>query len=215
MQPHRYSAFTILELVIVIVILGILTKLSMSRMDRDFKQEAADNILSAIRYTQHLALLDNKHMSTNSKWEQRWWKIMFNTCSDGTLFYRIGSDNNMNSRGTFALKESAIDPANGKPMYMTNGGNCDASNISPNILVGRKYGVHLAENTCGRDTTAHIGFDHLGRPHQGYGASTQPNHRSYIGNSCGFIFTLSDGDSFTIQIQPETGYAQIVNQPNQ
>jgi len=54
------SAFTMIELILVIVVLGILAALAMPRVDRDSRQEAADNILSAIRYTQHLALMDNK-----------------------------------------------------------------------------------------------------------------------------------------------------------
>jgi len=41
------SAFTLLELVFVILVLGILTALAIPRIDRDLRQEAADNILSA------------------------------------------------------------------------------------------------------------------------------------------------------------------------
>ena len=58
---HKQSkAFTMIELVFVIVVIGILAALALPRIERDLRQEAADNILAAIRYTQHLALNDNK-----------------------------------------------------------------------------------------------------------------------------------------------------------
>ena len=68
---HKHTkAFTMLELVFVIVVLGILAALALPRMDRDLRQEAKDNILSAIRYTQHLALMDNKTNPLDANWQR-------------------------------------------------------------------------------------------------------------------------------------------------
>jgi len=207
------KAFTMIELVMVIVVLGILASLALPRLDRDLKQEAADNILSAIRYTQHLALIDNKQKFDNPNWQRRFWRIMFAQCSDGTDFYKIGSDDDMGSTSTFEQTEAAIDPANGKEMYAVNNGNCSASTVSPNILIGKKYGVTVDDITGGGKCTGKsMGFDHLGRPHIGFSGSTKPDYDSYVTNDCQFNFTLSDGSTFAISIQQETGYAQIVGQ---
>ncbi len=203
-----------LELVFVIVVLGILAALAIPRMDRDLKQEAADNILSAVRYTQHLALLDNKQKFDNAQWQRRFWRIMFAQCSDHTYFYRIGSDDDMDSTSTFEESEAALDPANGKLMYVANNSNCDGINVSKNILIGRKYGVTVNPGTGGCSGARSVGFDHLGRSHIGFSASNKPDYSSYISTTCTFNFTLSDGDTFSISIQPETGYAQIVGQPD-
>ena len=211
---HKRSAFTMIELVFVIIVLGILAALVMPRLERDLKQEAADNILSNIRYTQHLAILDYKHDFNNPKWQQRFWKIMFAPCLNGEIFYRVGSDDNMTGSGLFSKNEAAIDPTNGQPMYWANNDDCSNGGdgtVSENIFLSKKYGVTTVSTTnC--NGVSHIGFDHLGRPHQSFGASASADYSTYLDASCRFTFTMSDGDTFSIDIEPETGYAQIVGQ---
>jgi len=203
------SGFTIMELVMVIVVLGILASMALPRLDRDLKQEAADDILSQIRYTQHLALMDNKHLYNNPQWQKRFWQIMFTTC-DGGLVYRVGSDDDMNSTSTFSKNEAATDPLNGKPLYGTNI-NCNTVGTNQNVLLGKKYGVTSMTYTGGC-TGQYIGFDHIGRPHIGFSSSNIPDYSSYMLTPCIFTFTMSNGDDFNITIQPETGYAQIEDQ---
>jgi prepilin-type N-terminal cleavage/methylation domain-containing protein len=213
-KKQKYKpAFTMIELIMVIIVLGILASFAIPRLDRDVSQEAADSILSNIRYTQHLALVDDKHLFNDPTWQRRYWKIMFATCQNGDLFYRIGSDDNSDGNGMFTQTEAAIDPINGKPFFMANNdANCDAdTSVSNNIFLTKRFGV-TAIDTTACNNVAHIGFDHLGRPHQSYGASAIPNYASYLNAQCTFTFTLSDGNSFSISIAPETGYAQIVGQ---
>ena len=73
----KKEAFTMLELVFVIVVLGILAALALPRIDRDLRQEAGDNILSAIRYTQHLALNDDKINPSINDWQKSLWQVRF------------------------------------------------------------------------------------------------------------------------------------------
>jgi prepilin-type N-terminal cleavage/methylation domain-containing protein len=214
----KQKAFTMLELVLVIVVLGILAALSIPRLERDLRQEAADNILSAIRYTQHLALLDDKHKFDNPNWQQRYWHLYFGTC-DSNKFYAIGSDDNnessTNARVDFA--ESAIDPANGKYMWAKDGTSCNGSHsitdISPNIFIGKKYGVDTISGGCG--SVKFVAFDHLGRPYgSGFSTSTIPDNSGYMTNDCNFTFSSSDNafDPFNIIITKETGYTYIEGQ---
>lgn len=212
-KQNNKLAFTMIELVFVIVVLGILAAMAMPRLERDLSQEAADDILSQIRYTQHLALVDDKHLYNDPTWQQRYWKIMFASCSNGDLFYRIGSDENSDGNGMFGQAEAAIDPINGKPFFMTNNDpNCDADQtVSNNIFLTKKFDI-TAIDTTACNNVAHIGFDHLGRPHQSFGASATPDYASYLNATCRFTFTLSNGDTFSIDIAPETGYAHIVTQ---
>ena len=217
----RRMAFTMLELVLVIVVLGILASLAMPRLDREVKQEAADSILSNIRYTQHLALTDNKHMFDNPKWQQRFWRIVFSTCTDDDRYFMVGTDDNMEdaTNAFFDQNESALDPRTGKPLFWTNGKDCSNGDsngiVSEDVFISKKYGITkvASDGGCGDGTTmGHIGFDNLGRPHYGFSNSSQPNYASIITEKCTFTFTMSDGDTFAIEIEPETGYATISGQ---
>lgn len=208
-------AFTMIELVLVIVVLGILATLAMPRLDRDLKQGAADTILSGIRYTQHLALIDNRHDDSNLSWQRSFWRIGFNQCTENNNYYvYIGSDDNYG--GGIDNIEAAIDPTNDKKMIWS--GTCEDgindSNTSDSIFITHKFGIKLVATTGGCSNAQYIGFDHLGRPHQGFTGSTTPNYASYMTDDCTFTFTMSDDDTFAITIEPETGYSYIVGQPS-
>lgn len=144
----KKPAFTMLELVLVIVVLGILAALAMPRLDRDLRQEAKDNILSAIQYTQHLALIDDKTVP-GTNWQANLWKIVFQ--SDGSS-YTISS-----------AATAALDPINGQAM--------DGS--SPNTLIGKKYSVNGVSGTCST-----VGFDNLGRPFTSFTGSSYAGYRA-------------------------------------
>ncbi len=212
-HTNTRHAFTMLELVFVIVVLGIIAALALPKLDRDLKQEAADTILSHIRYTQHLALSDHKHKFNEPKWQRAFWEITFESCSGGDLFIGVGTD--MNYGGDTNIEEAATDPSNGKPMFWTNTASCapgvDLSSASENIFITKKFGV-TSVSESGGCTGKHIGFDHLGRPQVGFSGSNTPDYSSYMSNACTFTFTMSDGDTFAITIQPETGYSYISDQ---
>jgi len=180
------TAFTMLELVFVIVVIGILAALSMSKIDRDIRQEAADNILSAIRYTQHLALNDDKTDPFDPNWQQKFWNISFSN-----------SEYNITSNGV-----AAIDPINGKLMD-------GSATASPNTQLQKKYGIN---NISGCNNL--LAFDHLGRPFKAVvGAGN--DYSKYMPNDCNLTISSPAFDSdIIIEIQTETGYAHIIGYGN-
>jgi prepilin-type N-terminal cleavage/methylation domain-containing protein len=213
----KRNAFTMLELVMVIIVMGILAALAIPRLERDLQQEAADNILSAIRWTQHLALLDDKHKFNDPKWERRYWRIYFGTC-DGKPFYAIGSDDNMDgsSNARVDSTEAALDPSTGKLMWAHDSscaGSLTLNDLSPNIFIGKRYGVKSVTPGGACSSNKYVAFDHLGRPHgSGFSNATHPVHAGYLSSTCTLTFDLESGNPFTINIEPETGYAYIDGQ---
>jgi len=209
------QAFTMLELVFVIVVLGIIASLAMPRFDRDLKQEAADTVLSDIRFTQNLAMKDFRQDFTDTTWQRSFWKINFEKCSDDAIFIGIGSDKDY--EGDTDKDEAAIDPVNGLPMFWKNTDSCEDggdNSVSDTIFLTRKFGVKSVTGAGGCIGLKHIGFDHLGRPHVSFSGSAAPDYGSYMNTACTFTFTMSDGDTFAVTIEPETGYAFIVGQPD-
>ncbi len=185
---RQKSAFSMLELVMVIVVLGILATFAIPRMNNDLRQEAADNILSAIRYTQHLALVDDKTDPFDATWQSKLWNISFATDGDN---YTVASDTAF-----------AIDPSNGKLMDGLSTG-------SPSVRLLKKYGIDTISG-CGNL----IAFDRLGRPFTAVIGATN-DYANYMTADCNITFTSPAFDSdIIIEIKRETGYAFISGQDN-
>ena len=63
------EAFTMIELIFIIVIVGILAAVAIPKIERNGLIEAADQITSHIRYTQQLAMNDNKFNANDPNWQ--------------------------------------------------------------------------------------------------------------------------------------------------
>ncbi len=203
--PKHTKAFTMLELVFVIVVLGILASLALPRMDRDLRQEAKDNILAAIRYTQHLALNDDKTDPTDQNWQKGLWQIRFTSGADNLAnFYTISSDA-APYNGSVSNDETAIDPANGKYMF-TDDSTIDADESS-NIFIGKTYGVNSITFTDGCAGEDHIAFDHIGRPHTNIN-NADNDYDEYMDSDCEIQFGFVDTSitPLTVTIATETGH---------
>jgi prepilin-type N-terminal cleavage/methylation domain-containing protein len=217
----KKSAFTMIELVFVIVVLGIIASIAMGRMERDLRQEASETILSHIRLAQQLALSDDKHQSNNdANWYTRYWQMEYLSCDNGDVFYRVGSHRNHPNWGIDIKEESAIDPTDGK--YIWSDSTCiPLTDTSNNVLLTQKFGITNINNIGGCSTVSDIGFDYLGRPYNGIATPTTADFSNIMTQDCNLTFTLStdqdnDGssDTFIITIEAETGHSFIVGQDN-
>jgi len=215
------KAFTLLELVFVIVVIGILAALILPRTKTNPVQEAAVQVLSHIRYTQHLALIDDKYNANDSHWHMARWQIVFgnnNNFANNKPAYTIFSDSGAYS-GDPKKSEIAINPANHNQI-MTGGYNNTAALDYNNagfkgmkeLNLGEKYGITNVSFSGGCNIGLRISFDYLGRPFTGdqstmtgpYSAATP----RLIASDCNI--TLTDGsETAVIQISPETGYAKV------
>ena len=85
------KAFTMIELIMVIIIIGVLAVVIITRSGSNKLAEAAVQIVSDIRYTQHLALIDDKFNPLVANWYRQRWQIAFST-AHSTRSYSIFSD---------------------------------------------------------------------------------------------------------------------------
>jgi type II secretory pathway pseudopilin PulG len=198
-------AFTMLELVFVIVVIGIITAVMLPRIDRDNVYEAAQQLISHIKYTQHLAMIDNKFDDIDPLWFNELWQIRFQACAGNRHAYSIYSDTDHDA--AIDAGEAALDPLSRKRIDATT---CVAGpNQDPNVVLSNKYDIDTV-NLAGPCFAAnnYIAFDHLGRPHIDVANSVN------VAQAVCTITVASNAENLTISVEPETGYACIINPLN-
>jgi len=223
------KAFTLLELVFVIVVIGVLATVIISRREDNSLQEAAAQLLSHIRYTQHLALSDNMYRDKDKNYYKRRWQIKFSKVggSDNKWAYAIFHD--QNADGNPNASETAINPAdNTKKLTGGYSGTIEYSEIeaTPTLNLGYAYGIKDIDfkdcNVNNNDGKKRIFFDSLGRPlsnnPKNLKSTFKYSHKSALLNkTCKIILcniddcsTASEKQKITIVIYKESGYSEIL-----
>ncbi len=219
------QAFTLIELIFVIIVIGILSAVMIPNIENNSLKQAAQQIAADIRYTQHLAMIDDKY-SSNSEWYKGRWQIVFgnnnqyaNYQPSCTVFSDSFNPSTNSYSGDPKESEIAIDPSNNSHI-MTGGYNntaaLDYTNSgfkgSKRFNLGEMYGISSVtlSNGC---SYGRISFDYLGRPFTGdqstmigpYNASSQ----RLIVQDCNITLTHNNGDTIVITVAPETGYIKV------
>ena len=224
----KKSAFTLLELIFVLVVIGILSIVFIPKFGQNKLTQAANQLVSDIRYTQHLAMTDDKYSSSDEYWYRQRWELAFST-ADSTLSYYIFSDSSSSAgaydglpgaNNTYTDVEVAVNPAD-KHRYMigvpiSQFDNSDTSRLTTRLNIKKTYGITSISVTGGSSgsTSKRILFDHLGRPYRGSTASTSTTQidsaQDKLASTPIDITLTNSSGSITIQIEPETGYTHIL-----
>ncbi|AHJ13583.1 prepilin-type N-terminal cleavage/methylation domain-containing protein [Sulfurospirillum multivorans] len=220
------KAFTMLELVFVIVVVGILSYFAASSFQRNPLREAADQLVSHIRYTQHLAMQDDRFNDPSIPDSQYWyrtrWQIVFST-NDATANRQPSYSifRNLDYDTAVDRSELAKNPLSPEK-YLTGGipgyTNLDITNDSlfagtKELNLGTKYGITGLAWTNNCSSGSKIGFDYLGRPLQGPIRSYDSSYPSgkIISTDCNITLSYNQ-QNIVITIKPETGYTYISSQ---
>lgn len=210
--------FTFIELIFVVTIVGILVAVAIPRlMEKDDLSLAADQVMTHIRYAQHLALMDDKYAPDNRNWFRGGWQISFHS-NGGTgnrLAYTIYSD--LNGNRIPALGELATDPLD-RSKFMTGGFGGVLEMDDPRTVEAMclecTYNITLAFDFD--NGSQRLAFDELGRPYTGYTDTTSAvttTHfnpaadRKWITIQKHITLTHPTQGQAVICIEPETGYA--------
>jgi prepilin-type N-terminal cleavage/methylation domain-containing protein len=232
--PKNYlmlNAFTLIELVFVIVVVGILAAAIIPRIQTNPVKEAAIQLLSHIRYTQHLAMVDDKYNSNDPAWFKKRWQIAFISSKKAAYgpSYTIYADTSNNSTGDANEVEIALNPLN-KNQRLTGGHSGDKDlDVYSDSFVGMKklnlklsYGIKslTLSKSCKVYGSKRIYFDYLGRPIKGKlgksnnGGNTKAYERkNLIQENCSIKLSNANTEVI-INITPETGYSCIMNSEN-
>jgi prepilin-type N-terminal cleavage/methylation domain-containing protein len=196
------KAFTMLELIMVIVVIGILTAVIVPRVESTSLREAATQVVSHVQYTQHLAMVDDKFNSDEADWFVARWQIYFqlDTSGSGNRVYSIYTDKDLNDAANPNDGEMAVDPLSRKQMT----GKSNHTNRIEEMDLTSYYGINNVDTTGCAGGVQRIFFDHLGRPH----INNNSLYNNLLTEQCEIILFNSDGN-ISIFIEPETGYAHL------
>lgn len=201
-------AFTMLELVFVIIVIGILAVLAMPNFRGHPLQTAAEQVASHIRYTQHLAMVDDKFDPADPTWWETRWQIRFpHTTINGVVVYYYEVFRDENKAGNSNINEEAVDPLT----RQTIGDGLNAVAAIPDkslVNLTKRFGIESVGGTCvigGAFPT--IGFDNLGRPYLDVYTGLYENPVPAGGCTIELQHT-TDGNA-TITIEEETGYVSV------
>lgn len=211
-------AFTMLELVFVILIISILAVLALPNFNKDLLAEGADQIMTDLRYTQHLAMNDDKFDPNDMRfhlipgysaaydhlWFREYWRTRFYTNS-GSVYYAVFSDKDREGNiDTATHTEPAIDPLSGTYLYVGNTANDPKNNLNMNLT--DTFGIDSVAATCDAGNID-IYFDVMGRPFSGSIAGSNP-YTALLQNDCNITLT-SGARNAVITITPVTGYVSL------
>ena len=215
------KAFTMLELVVVIVVIGIIAVAALPRINDDHIAEAADQVMSHIRYTQHLAMQDSK-VGDGDKWYKKRWSITFTRASfcRGTNEWRysVYHDDGDTTGNLNSANEVARDPLDPNK-FMSSGwagiSDANCANVSSKYNLATKFGITNVElrGVCGDNNLQTISFDEFGRPMQGVSTTGTSATRGYDrlvhnGQNCQIVLSTAKKTA-TITVTPETGFLQV------
>ena len=224
----KKRAFTMIELIFVIVVVGILAAIMIPKLNRNASREAANQILTHIRYTQHLAMQDDKYENFVSDNPVRWfrmrWGITFNKTSlqecsidepgvnswKYSVFFDKSLSGNINSEN-----EVANDIY--KSGKLLSGGWRGISlevckKINKELNIEKRFGVTLVEFKDGCSGMQTINFDEMGRPMRVVSTTSGGAKRPYdrlLKKDCSITITDKRGNQTTIIIEKESGFASI------
>ncbi|AVK80885.1 Tfp pilus assembly protein FimT/FimU [Campylobacter fetus] len=227
------KAFTLIELVIVLVIVGIMAFFTVPKLNRNDLRLAADQIVSHIRYTQHLAIIDDKFNQSDPDWYKKRWIFEFtniNTqnkikgiCENTNCWrYNVYSDKtgstNLNSIG-----QAAKDPENSSKRLTAGFSPNSMSNtilkqLNLKLNLTHTYNINAIKFSDGclaqrSNVGIKIRFDELGLPYDGN--PDKPYGQSFIDKTTGKVSPCTiklihtNNDCIFIKVTPITGFAYV------
>ena len=212
------KAFTLLELILVVIVVGILSVAIVPRLHDNALRKAAEQIIFHLNYTRHLAMMDNRFSSDDTMWYKTRWQLLFSNCrgDKDTCAYSVFSDWTGHHTGNPDAQELAVNPLN-RNQRLSGGmsGNLlikyNQKEATKSLNIGQKYQINKVKMLHCGSSARRVAFDYLGRPVMGNLATMSRPYRQgrLLQNRCEMTLINRDGEQITILIEPETGYIHL------
>ena len=177
------KAFTLIELVFVVVVIGIIAAVIIPRTNSDRVGESVIELISKIKYAQHLAMVDDKFDANDANWYRKRWQIEFSDPNKYSIM-----NNGLFAKNT--MDNTDIDDVELTKMTVTLSGGCGDKKIISFDHLGRPIIGDISALTSAYAA----------------GTNTAPyNDGQLLASTC--VITVTDSSiTMTINLEPETGY---------
>ena len=224
------KAFTMIELIIVIVVAGILASVMIPRLEGHALEEATTQVVRNLQYTQHLAMIDDIFDAADPSWFKERWQMKFSkTVGSGRKWSCTIYSDKLNQDGVPNISEIALNPIDHN-RKLTGGYSATTiafgeSDSTAEMNIGNTYNildVDFLGGCASGDGRKWISFDNLGRPYyRGAHLLDTPTMDGLqdrrILSQCQIVLcTVADCTMATaeekrvIVIEPETGYIHLL-----
>ena len=228
MEKKLRSAFTLLELVFVLVIVSILSVVAIGSYERDELSEATMQLAEHIRYTRHMAMMEDKFDPSEAaykvqtgagdsglgRYQLSFWQIRFVKRLSGKtpiIGYSIYSDRDRKGNiDTVSHIEPAINQYDKKLIH--GYGDPSDQKVSEDSFLNLRYGISdiLFSANCqavGYSRVANdigaIAFDNNGKPYGGVSSSRATEFA--LKDDCSIALVGKNGKKSTIIVTKSSG----------
>ena len=213
---RQKCALTIIEIIFVITIIGIISAIIAPSFQDNSLIKAANQVAKHIRYTQHLALIDDNFDPTNRYWYKGRWQLQFSkdAWTNYQYVYNIYADDSSYT-GSPNKSEMAKNPLN--PKQYLSGGYSGSSHYTDeratkSMNLTQTYGIEdIKFKNCG-SRAKRVAFDYLGRPIYGNLKTSNKSYSRLLQTTCHIWLCkeISCSEKIVIAIEPESGYVHIL-----
>ncbi len=230
-------AFTLVELIFVIVVIAILAGVVAPRLQTDSLIQARRIFIDTLRYAQHLAMVDDKYTPSTDLslysdsvkrkkdtkfWFKKWWMfyISSNTSHPVLVVFSDtpsanGSNQEFNNYPYY--KEVANEASqNKKVMGKSFNGAADAKYVDKSLDLLDSYGIKkvVIHTPCPHNKTR-LAFDELGRPHcvQQKSSSNATPYKNILNSVVTYTLCKDEGceENASVCVVARTGYIHSCN----
>ena len=200
------KAFSFLEVILVISLLGFLYTAFIPKTNISKIDEVSNRLVLYLKQTRYQALINDKYNKDDTLWHKQRWTLKFFRCRKdvGGIYYSIYTDKN--SSGHPSMEDSLKDSLNQKNIYSTNYCNENLNN-SKYVLITKNFNINEVNVSC--NETSSLGQLSFGADGKIYSklSNIENDNTSYeIKDKCKIKLTDTFGEKRNIILENNTAY---------